>query len=236
MMNHLEVLGRGLLSLVVLFSISKAMGRKQIGQLNLFDYTIGITIGSLAAEMTLNQDVKFFEGVFSIIIYGAASIFISLLTIKSMLARRLFIGTPFFLIQDGKILMKNLNRAKIDVNDLLQEARYNGYFDLSTVEYALMEANGRISFLLKSKYNPVTPSDMKLKVPYKGLTSTLVIDGVLMKENIKVIGHNEKWLLKRLQNEGYPSVEDLLLVICDTNEKLTIYPKNDVKINHTSLE
>lgn len=235
-MNYLEVLGRGLLSIIVLFLITKLMGRKQIGQLNLFDYIIGITIGSLAAEMTLNQDVKFFEGVFSIIIYGVSSIFISFLTMKSILARRFFTGSPFFLIQNGEILMKGLKRAKMDVNDLLQEARNNGYFDLSEVEYALMEANGRISFLLKSKYNPATPSDMKLKVPFKGLTSSLLIDGNIMEENIKMIGHDKKWFLKRLENEGYHDIEHLLLVLCDTNEKLTIYSKNEQEIKHTSLE
>lgn len=235
-MGYLQILGKGLTSIFVLFLLSKLMGRKQVGQLNLFDYIIGITIGSIAAEMTLNNEVNFFEGTFAVAIYGVVSVLISYLTIKSIIVRRLITGSPFLLVNQGKIVYPNLFRAKIDVNDLLQEARNHGYFDLSQVEYALMEANGRISFLLKSKYNPVTPSDMKLKVASRGLTANLVIDGHAIEENVKLIGHDLKWLMKRLENEGYPDVDELLLVLCDTNEKLTIYEKNKQPIKHTNLE
>ncbi len=230
------ILGKGLTSIVVLFLITELMGKKQVGQLNLFDYIIGITIGSTAAEMTVNNEINFFEGILSIVIYGVIAVLISLLTIKSIRARRFFTGTPRLLMEKGKILSTNLLKSKIDVNDLLQEARNNGYFDLSEVEYALMEANGRISFLLKSKYNPATPNDMKLKVSSKGLTSNLVIDGVIMKENLKEIGHDEKWLRTRLEKEGYQDVSNLLLVLCDTKEKLTIYEKETTYVPKTTLE
>ena len=164
-MGYLMILGKGLTSLFVLFILSKIMGRKQVSELNLFDYIIGISIGSIAAEMTLNPDIDFFEGVFAIAIYALVAYLITILTMKSIMARRIIIGTPTMLLQKGQILYHNLRKNKIDINDLLQEARTNGYFDLSQIEYALMEANGKISFLPKSKYQPVIKKDLKLPYP-----------------------------------------------------------------------
>ena len=233
MEGYLFILGKGLVSVIVLFLLTKMMGRKQVGQMNLFDYVIGITIGSLAAEMTLNPEINFFEGIFSLIIYAMVALFISILTMKSIKSRRFFIGSPLILIQNGEILMKNLKVAKIDINDLLQEARNNGYIDLSQVEFALMEGNGKISFLLKSKYQPATLKDLKIKANYQGLCANLVIDGNIMDQNLMMIKHDRSWLCTRLKNEGYDNIEDLLLVICDSNEKLTVFEKNK---NKTSLQ
>lgn len=224
-MGYLFILGKGLTSIVVLFLLSKLMGRKQVGQMNLFDYIIGITIGSIAAEMTLNNEIDFFEGAFAISIYALVALLISYLTSKSIIARRLITGSPSILIQNGTILFQNLKKSKLDINDLLQEARNHGYFDLSQVEYALMEANGKVSFLLKSKYNPVTLDDLKIKVPYKGLCRDLVIDGKIMYENLSMMKKDEAWLLTRLKNNGYEDLSQLLLVICDSSEKMTIFPK-----------
>ncbi len=227
MEGYLFILGKGILSVAVLFLLTKLMGRKQVGQMNLFDYVIGITIGSLAAEMTLNPEIDFFEGIFSLVIYAAIALLISLLTQKSMNARRFFIGSPLVLIQNGEILYHNVKVAKLDINDLLQEARVNGYFDLSQVEFALMEGNGQISFLLKSKYQPATLKDLKIKASYQGLCADLVIDGKIMYNNLKEVHKDEKWLRTRLEREGYKDLANLFLVIMDSNEKLTIYPKNE---------
>ncbi len=236
MEGYLFILGKGIVSVIVLFLLTKMMGRKQVGQMNLFDYVIGITIGSIAAEMTLNEEINFFEGVFALIIYAVIALLISILTMKSIKARRFFIGSPLILIQNGEIIMKNMKVAKLDINDLLQEARVNGYFDLSQVEYALMEGNGKISFLLKSKYQPATLKDLKIKANYQGLCANLVIDGNVMKKNLKALEKDEKWLRTRLKNEGYDDLSSLLLVIMDSNEKLTVFKKNKDKESLQILE
>ena len=102
-MGYLLILGKGITSIVVLFILSKVMGRKQVSQLNVFDYIIGISIGSIAAEMTLNNDINFYEGVFAISIYAIFSYLITLLTNKSILSRRLLIGSPTVIIEDGNL-------------------------------------------------------------------------------------------------------------------------------------
>lgn len=226
-MNEISlILWKGIASIIVLFIFTKIMGRKQVSQLNMFDYIIGITIGSIASEMTMAKEIDFWEGSLGISIYALAAFFISEWTMKSITARRLIIGTPCMVIQKGKILEKSLRKSRLDINDLLQEARNNGYFDLSQIEYGIMEANGIISFLPKSKYAPLTPNDIKIKTTYTGICDNLVIDSKIMKNHLKRIHKDEKWLMTRLKKEGYENLENILLVICDSDEKLTIYEKN----------
>lgn len=226
-MEFFYVLIKSIGSIIALFFFTKAMGRKQVSQLNLYDYVIGITIGSVAAEVSINFEAKFLNGLVVMAVYTIVSILIAHLTAKSIKIRRFVVGVPIILIEDGKIIEKMLEKSKIDLSDLLQEARNNGYFDISEIEFAIMEPNGKISFLPKSKYAPLTPNDMKIKVLYKGLCSNLVIDGNIMSNNLKVINKDDKWLLTRLKKLGYDDVSDLLLVTCDSNEKLTVYRKGE---------
>ena len=226
-MDFFYIFMKSIGSILALFFFTKAMGKKQVSQLNLYDYVIGITIGSVAAEISINFEAKFLNGLIVMAVYTAVSILIAHFTAKSMRLRRFVVGVPIIIIEDGQILEDNVEKSKIDLSDLLQEARNNGYFDISEIEFAIMEPNGKISFLPKSKYAPLTPNDMKVKVPYKGLCANLVIDGEIMSNNLKVIKKDDKWLLTRLEKEGYNHVEDLLLVTCDSKEKLTIYKKGE---------
>lgn len=235
-MDFLYIFLKSIGSIIALFFFTKAMGRKQVSQLNLYDYVIGITIGSVAAEISINFEAKFLNGLIVMTVYTIVSILIAHFTAKSMKLRRFVVGVPIIIIEDGKILEKMLEKAKIDLSDLLQEARNNGYFDISEIEFAIMEANGKISFQPKSKYAPLTPSDMKAKVPYRGLCANLVLDGNIMSNNLKIIKKDDKWLLTRLKKEGYDYIEDLLLVTCDSNEKLTIYRKGENSSKSGCLE
>lgn len=235
-MGFFDIVLRSLLSSFSLFILAKLMGRKQISQLNTFDYIIGITIGSIAAEMTVNKDVEYWVCIVAMTSFALIGVLISYVTTKSITLRRVITGVPIILIERGKIIEEGLNKARFDINDLLQECRANGYFDISEIEYAMMEANGRISFLLKSKYNPVTPNDMKLKVSNKGLCANLVIDGNIIHEHLKNINKDEDWLLTRLKKEGYENCSNILLLICDTKEKFTIYEKNINLYNSKVLE
>lgn len=228
-----DLILRSVLSLVVLFIITELMGKKQISQLNLFDYIIGISIGSIAASFSVDDSINYLDGILAIVIYGGIATIISFLTTKSIKARRFFTGTPLILINSGNFNYNNLKKSRLDINDLLQIARENGYYDLSQIAYSILEPSGKISFLPKAKYLPVTPSDMKLKVSDNGLCSNLVIDGNLMDENIKYIGKTQEWVIKRLEKMGYTDISKLLLVICNNKEQFTVYVKesnNNVEI------
>lgn len=222
-------------SILALFIFTKLIGRKQISQLNIFDFIIGITLGNIAAEMAVNEDVTLISGLGAMLIYTVTSLIVSYITTKSISFRRFVSGLPIVIMENGSFIEGNMDRVKMDMNDFLEQCRINGYFDVSEIEYAIMEANGDISFLPKSKYKPLDASTMKIKTPYKGLTINLVIDGKIMENHLKLINKDKKWLLTRIEN-NHEKLEEILLLTCDTNEKITIFKKNDIVKKETGLE
>ena len=228
-MEPFIILIKSFASIIALFLFTKLMGKKQVSQLNMFDYVLGITIGSVAAEIAVNLETEFYKGIIVMAVYTIISIVVSFITNKSIICRRFLTGVPIILMERGQLIESGLKKAKYDVNEFLEEARSNGYFDISQIEYALMESNGKVSFLPKSKYVPLTPNDMKIKVDYKGLVANLVIDGEIMEKNLKEINKDKKWLYTRLKNNKV-NLEEILLLTCDSKEQLQIYKKENKKI------
>ena len=197
-----------------------------MSQLSLFDYVIGISIGNFAAEITINTDVPLMNGTVAVILFGIIAYVISKLTMKSIALRRFITGSPTVLLQNGKFIYKNMYKTSFDMNDFLEECRVNGYFDLNELEYAILEANGQISFLPKSEYKPLTPNDMRVNVKKQGLCANAIIDGNIMLNNIKNFGKTKEWFDKELKLKGYKDYKNILLATIDINEKITIYEKN----------
>lgn len=221
----ISIIPRSLGSLLTLFFVTKLMGKKQVSELSLFDYVIGISIGNFTAEVTMGLDKQYIDGLIAIVVFGIVSWGVSKITMKSIILRRLIIGTPTVVIQKGKILEKSLKKLNIDINDLLEQCRSNGNFDISQIEYGIMEVNGKVSILLKSQYNPVTPKDLNLKTEQQELIANVVIDGKIMHNNLLNMKKDDRWLYKELKVKGY-ELDDVLLATLDSNEKLNIYEKN----------
>ena len=221
----LSIIPRSLFSLLTLFPITKLIGKKQVSELSLFDYVIGISIGNFTAEMTMGLNNQYINGVVAIFTFGIISWLVSRLTMKSIILRRILIGTPTIIIQEGKIIKENMKKLNIDINDLLEQCRNNGTFDISQIEYAIMEVNGKISIMLKPEYNPVTMNDMNLKPTLQDLCANVIIDGRIMMKNLNNMNKSKQLLLKELKVKGY-NLEDILLATLDINEKLTVYENN----------
>ena len=229
----LNVLIKGFMSLIFLFFVIKILGKKQVSQLNIFDYVIGISLGNLAAEMTINSDISVINGFLAMTIYGMCSLFVSFITSKSIIARRFISGIPIVLIERGKISKDNLKKVKLDLNDLMQDAREDGIFDLSKVYYAVMEASGKVTFLLKSEYEPLTGKDMKIEKEENTLSAVLIMDGNIMDNNLKNIKKDKNWLIKKIKANNY-NVSDIFLLLYN-NGVITIYEEN-YKTNGNVLE
>ncbi len=223
-LEALRIVPRSLVSLIVLFLVTKLIGKKQVSELSLFDYVIGISIGNFTAEMVMDIDGQYLNGVIAMGTFGLFAYFISILSMKSILVRRLVIGVPTIVIENGKILEKSMEKVNIDINDLLEEARISGYFDISEVAYAIMEASGKISFLPKDKDKPTTRSDLNLKPSPNSLTSNIIIDKNLMLKNIKNTDKSLDWFVHELKVKGYTDYDNILLATYKDNT-LTVYEK-----------
>ena len=222
----LDIVLKGYMSLIFLFFIIKLLGKKQVSQLNVFDYVIGISLGNIAAEMTINSDISLINGFLAMTIYGSCSLFVSFITSKSIIARRFISGVPIVLIEHGRISKASLRKVKLDINDLLQDAREDGIFDITKVDYAIMEASGKVTFLLKSTEEPLTSKDMNIEKFNPGLTANLIMDGKIMYNNLKAFGKDKKWLIKKIKEQGYRDIKDIFLLVCNNSLEVTIYDKN----------
>ena len=227
---------RTALILGILFLLAKVMGKKQISQLNIFDYTIGITMGSIAADISLDIEKDLIAGITSLAIYGFASAIISLWSLKSITARRIFYGIPTILMEKGKIIEGGLRKNKLNLNELQEEARSCGYFDLSEIDCAVMESTGKVSFLPKEENKPVTKKDMDVKCNKDGLVANIIIDEEIMITNLKVMNKTEKWLKQQLKVLGYDGPKGILLATLDNNDKLIIYKKGVKSEKSTVLD
>ena len=218
----MQTIFRALISLITLFLITKLIGKKQVSQLSLFDYVIGISIGNFAAEMIINLESEEIYGVLAVVIFGVIAYLVSLLTMKSITLRRFFSGEPTVLIQNGKIYKEGLKKVRFDINDLLEVLRCKGYFDISQVEYALMEANGEVSVLPKVEYRPVITKDLNIKPNKEDLVANVIIDRKIMPQALENMNKSKAWLMHELEVKGI-NLEDVLLATLDSNEKLIIY-------------
>ena len=220
-----KIIPRSVASLIVLFLITKLMGKKQVSELSLFDYVIGISIGNYTAEMVMNFDYQYINGIIAILTFGIISYLVSILTMKSMSLRRFLIGVPTIIIDEGKISLEALKKAKLDINDFLEQCRGEGYFDVSEISSAILEVNGKISILPKRDYQVPTLKDLKIKANKEYLSVNVIIDGNLMENNLKNSNKNKAWLDKELEKQGYNGYENILLATI-TNDSLNIFDKD----------
>ncbi len=217
---------RTIFAFVALFVISRITGERQISQLTFYDYIVGITIGSIAG-MAVETNIPFLSIVVSMLFFGGLAVLISFLTNKSIIIRRWCTGKPIVMIYNGKIIKSSLKKHRYDINDLLLECRLKGYFDLSQIQCAVMEANGQMSILPKAEHRPITPSDTKMTIEQEYLQYNLIIDGRVMKHGLKKYGKDEKWLKTKLKEQNVGKISDVLLCVGDNNDKITVFLEDE---------
>lgn len=223
----LKVILVTLVSIVFLFLLTKLMGNKQIAQLNLFDYIVGITIGSIAAEMATDIDKDPWGCALAMAIYALVAVAISAATNKSLRARAWLAGKPIVLMRNGKLHRAGLKAAHLDLSEFQAMARLAGYFDLSEVSGAVFEHNGNVSFLPFAENRPYTPKDASAAVEPAELLYDVILDGHVVEEALKRAGKDRAWLQKQMQAAGFRDEREILLAVAGTGDRVTFY-KNEV--------
>lgn len=224
-MDFLCVCLTSLFSFGALFVIAKFIGHKQISQLDFFDYITGITIGSIAAEMATELENPW-KPLTAMVIYGAVSWLLSILSNKFPRMRKYLNGTPTILMDHGKLYRENFKKAKLDLSEFMVMCRQQGYFDLTGIETAVYEYSGKLTILPVSDKRPATPSDMNLHPEQELLFTELIMDGRVLEDNLKRMGLDLTWLNKQLEQNRIHSPKEVFLAVCDKNLKF-VYFKND---------
>ena len=236
MNDILKIIILSITSELVLFILSKFMGNKEMSQMSLFDYVVGITIGSIAAEMATSLENNYMEPLVAMIIYSLVAVGISWICLKSQKARRFVYGNFLILLNNGKLYRKNFESAKLDLNEFLMQCRINGYFNLSDIDTAIIESNGKISFLPKTEKRPSTPSDFNIKTTPASIDVNIILDGKILLENLTNSGYDLVWLQKKLVSQGFKKPENIFLATLDRDENLCIYESYENNNKHDFFE
>ena len=216
---------RGILIYVLGLILSKLIGIKIISQMNFFDFIMGVSIGSMIAKIIIDKDHVVFSGIIALIIFTLLTIATSYLNLKSYTARRIINAKTLILIENGRIIDKNMKRLRITINELMMKLREKDVFSLEDVQFAIMESNGELSVLIKANKKPVTPYDMNLKVKNLSLINDIIIDGKIIDKNLKIAGIDKSWLKSELKRKSINNIEEVFYAGIDQNNKLIISEK-----------
>lgn len=210
-----------ILSMILLFLMTKLTGDKQMSQMSAFDYIVGITIGSSAAEMAIGGDV-FLPAAVATFIYGFFAFLISVICNKSLKARKFLNGEPVILFQNGVFYKKNMAKVRMDMGEFLTQCRTNGYFSLKGISAVVMEQNGKMSFLYSEKNG------------WASLNANLIVDGEILRDNLKKLGKSDWWLMKEIDKRKM-KVSEIMLATVDGGE-LFIYPFSEKEEKNNIFE
>ncbi|MDR0979233.1 MAG: DUF421 domain-containing protein [Lachnospiraceae bacterium] len=210
---------RTIILYILILVAMRLMGKSEIGQLQPFEFTVAIMIADLASIPMSDTGIPLLNGIIPILTLLMLQILISVLSMKSTLARKIFSGKPAILIDNGKIDAKNLRRERITLNELQERLRQANVFTIGDVEFAILETSGELTVILKPEKRPLIPEDMSIIPEYEGLPYDLVLDGKIMGENLKKIGKNYVWLKKQVEKFGYKP-EEALIVTYDGKKQI----------------
>ncbi|WP_207708794.1 YetF domain-containing protein [Heliobacterium mobile] len=217
---------RSIVIFLLLMLLTRIAGKKLISQMTYFDFATSIVIGAISAQF-ISRELHGWWVLLAPIFIIIFAISIDKLTLKSLSMRKILDGNPVVVIQNGKILEANMAKVRYNINDLEMQLREKGVFNLTEVEFAILEPHGHLSVLKKTQYQPVTMKDLRKPTSYMGLASEIIKDGDLLEQNLRQNNLSFSWLYKQLREKGINQVEDVFYASLETDGTLYIDMKND---------
>lgn len=220
---------RSLLAFIILLVLIRIIGKQQISQLTFFDYVLGITIGSIASTLSVQLNENSLATICGMVIWVLMALLLAFGSIHCPWLQKLIAGKPSVVIENGHLKLKNLNKLRITIDELMSQLRIQGAFNISDVEYAIFEPNGKLSVQKKSQKQPLTPSDLQLDTQYDGLPANLIVDGSIRQDALNALKLSRSWLMFQLGKQNIQDVERVILAQLDTKGNLFVDLVDDEK-------
>ncbi|GIN39763.1 DUF421 domain-containing protein [Heyndrickxia oleronia] len=201
---------RTFISFSILLLLTRILGKKQLNHVTVFTYITGIALGNIAGDMVVHKDIKITDGIIGLTLWSLLTLIIEYISLKSVKVRTILDGEPSIIIKQGKIHVDAMRSNKLNMDDLMMLMRLKDVFSIKEVEYAILEPNGQLSILKKEEYESVIKKDTHISTkrrPY--LPTELVVDGKIIKKNLKELNINEDWLLEELKMKGHPHLSKI---------------------------
>lgn len=232
----LNTILRTLFAYFLVLVLVRFIGRKIIAQMTFFDFVVGMAIGSVTANLAIGKERSVLSISTVLISFAILVVLTDFLHIKSNLFKNIMDSKPEILIKNGELINDKLRKTRITLDELNMQLREKNIFNIADVEFAVIEIDGKLSVLPKSQKQPLTPSDMKIPTPYRGLTKDIIVDGNIIYENLKELNLDEKWLYSQLKAYGIQQAEEVLYTGVDTSGNLYISRKNSKSEKDTDFK
>lgn len=204
---------RTIILYILVLIVMRFMGKREIGQLQPFELAISIMIADLATIPMAESGIPITSGIIPILGLLVMHLIISLINLKSIRAREIICGKPSILIYRGRIQEDKLKKERFTINELEERLRDQNIFNIGDVEYAILETSGQVTVIQKPNKRTTTPEDFGIMPEYEGISYDLVVDGKIMKENLKKLGKNNTWLTNQLKPYKLKPEEALIVTI-----------------------
>lgn len=202
-------------TLIIYFSlllIMRLLGKRQLGEMELSEFVVAALIADLASHPLQDIGIPMINGLVPIVTLFCCEVLISGLAMKNIRLRALLFGKPSMLVEKGKIRQKEMKKNRFTTDELMEELRNQGYPDISSVEYAVLETDGRLSVIPYPSEAPVTPAQLKIEAEDKGYPVVVISDGHVIQSNLRLVGRDMNWLKQRLAALGIKDTKQVFLM------------------------
>lgn len=212
---------------MALFVITKMIGKRQLSQITPFDFISAIVLGELLGNAIYDKEIGLIYILSTLLLWGVLMLLVEIVTQKFKKTRSFLEGNPSIVIRNGIIDRKELKKNKMDINELLNMLRQKDVFSIREVEYGILESNGKLSVLKKSKYAQPTSEDLNISKKPVYLPTVIISDGEILLDNLKDSGFDEKWLKKQLNKKGFRAAKEVFYAEWKRDEGMHIVPSED---------
>lgn len=210
----------------LLFLEVRLMGKRQLGQLEPSEFVATMLVADLAAIPIENTDMPLWKGIIPMATVLGIEALVAIASLRSIRLRKILCSKPVILIENGKILQKNMRKAKVTLDELTGQLRHKEILDLQTVQYAILETDGNLSVFPYPKERPATAKEAGIQVKKQYFPVTIISDGRLLSDNLKTAGKDNAWVEKILKQHNATRESTWLLTV-DGGDKVLFYPKED---------
>ena len=211
----LTVSVRTIIMYIIVVSILRLLGKRQLSDFEPSELVVTIMISEIAAFPVQDNSQPLFSSIAVIILLLVCEMVISFSAFKSPGIRKIVYGTPSVFFEKGKINIKEMEKQRFSVTDLMEAVRNEGIPSLSDVDFVIMETNGNISVIQSSEARPYTPKDAGLQLDDVHLSYIIIDDGKVYHNNLKKLGYDETWLKGQLKKEKINSIKEVFYFSAD---------------------
>lgn len=219
----IEWILRAVVAFLFLVIVAKVIGQRAISQLRLLDFVIALVIGNVISHPLSDENLGLEGSVIATIVLVVLYIVGILMMLKWPSFRRLLNSKPIIIVQDGEILQKGLNKARISIDVLLEELREAKVVEVKNVALAIWEADGKISVFLDPKYESITPATLKIETEPFDFPRTIIKEGIINSKELNQINKNEDWIVSRLKSLYNTEVNNVMLATLDKKDNLRVF-------------